>query len=163
MSDDAEVSVVYASTDDDVIGIHKFLVAVAGPTLPYPIDHRNSVTEIWRVVSHDVALMAMKGNQLVGTLGLIRPDFWYSDRGGFLANRWLFTLPNEGAGWPLLREARSIAVASNLELHIIAEAKGKIVIFNKSPRRNGHPALANSPNSSAAALQYARCASSGVS
>jgi hypothetical protein len=137
--DENTVSIVYAHTDEHIVNMHRFLVAVAGPTLPFPIDARKSVEEIWRVTKHDIALMALRGNRLVGTLGLLRPDFWWGN-GGYLANRWFFTLPNEGAGVPLLREARAIAIASGLELHIIAEAKGKIVILNKSWRRNGYQA-----------------------
>jgi hypothetical protein len=119
----------YASTDADVIAIHGFLCVVAGPKLPGPIDPKDSATEVWRVVNHDVALMAMNGDKLVGTIGLIKPDFWWNTKLGFLANRWFFTLPNMDAGKLLLKEAREIAKASNLELHIYDETKGRLIVF----------------------------------
>lgn len=80
--------------------------------------------------------MAIKDDLLVGTLGLIRPTFWWNNKIGFLSNRWFFVLPGSRAGKPLLKEAKAIAVASGLELHIISENRGKVVILNKSEHRN---------------------------
>lgn len=120
--------------DPDVVAIHQFLCVVAGPTLPGPIDPRLSATEVWRVVNHDIALMAMRGDNLVGTIGLVRPQFWWG-KVHFLANRWWFALPSIGAGKALLKEAIAIAVASELELHIIDENKERLKIFNKSKLR----------------------------
>ena len=124
----------YAQSDDDVIAIHKFLCVVAGPGLPGPIDPKKSIEEVWRVVNYDVALIAMQGERMIGTIGLVNPDFWWGKL-KFLANRWFFTLPDTKAGKPLLREAKSIARASELELHIYDEKLGRIVIFNKSKMR----------------------------
>lgn len=129
------ISVRYASSDDDVILVHRFLCVVAGPTLPGPIDPKKSIEEVWRVVNHDVALMAFRDDGLVGTLGLVCPEFWWGTS-KFLANRWFFTLPRARAGKPLLKEAKAIAVASDLELHIISEDRGKILILNKSKKRH---------------------------
>lgn len=144
MSDDAEVSVVYAHGDQDIIAVHQFLCSIAGPNLPYPVDHRKSVEEIWRLVNHDVVLMAVRGNHLVGALGLCVPEFWWG-KAKYLANRFFFVLPNERAGLPLLREAKAIAVGSNMELHIYDEGrttgKGRLAVLNRQP-----PVFANSPN-----------------
>lgn len=121
-----------------MVAIHGFLCVVAGPTLPGPIDAKDSATEVWRVVQESVAIMALDGDRLVGTLGLIRPKFWWNSNIAFLANRWLFALPGMGAGKAVLKEALGIAVASELELHIYDETKGRLKIFNKSKNRSSH-------------------------
>lgn len=128
------IEIRYAATDEDVIAIHKFLCVVAGPRLPGPINAQKSAREVWRVASDDVALMAIRDGMLIGTLGLVCPDMWWGDL-KFLVNRWFFALPGWGAWRPLLKEARAIAVASELELHIISEERGRVAIFNRSPRR----------------------------
>lgn len=133
MADDLVIR--YASSDDDVIAIHRFLCVVAGPTLPGPIDGPASATEVWRVTNHDVAIMAIRGDMLVGTIGLTKPAFWWNPRLSFLANRWFFCLPGARAGKPLLKEAKAIAVATEVELHIFDETSGRLVIFNKSHNR----------------------------
>lgn len=130
----ADITVRYASTDQDVVAIHQFLVVVAGPRLPWPIDPKKSATEVWRVVNHDVSLMAIVDDRLIGTIGLVRPEFWWGNT-FFLASRWYFCLPGSQAWLPLLREAKKIAVASDLELHIISEERGKIAIINRHKNR----------------------------
>lgn len=129
------ITVRYAESDEDVVLIHRFLCCVAGPLLPHPIDGPKSATEVWRVVTHDVALMAMRDDLLVGTMGIVNPDWWWGDA-KFLSNRWLFAIPGSGAWRPLLKEARAIARASELELVIISEDRGKVVILNKSKNRH---------------------------
>jgi hypothetical protein len=128
------ITVRYAEGDQDVAAIHQFLCLVGGPTLPGPINPIKSMIEVRRVVQQDCALMAFKNGELVGTLGLIRPEAWWGDL-HFLANRWFFTLPRLRAGKPLLKEAIAIAKASDLELQIYDETKGRLVIFNKSKNR----------------------------
>lgn len=147
----ADITLRYAETDADVIAIHGFLAIVFGSHLPGPIDARDSSTEVWRVCREDVALMAIRGDRLVGTIGLVRPTFWWNNKIAFLASRWAFALPGSGAWKPLLKEAKAIAKASDLEFHLISEERGKLTIFNRSKRRAvRHPALANSPNNSRA-------------
>lgn len=140
------ITIRYAETDADVVAIHGFLCVVAGPTLPGDIDPKDSATEVWRVVNHDVALMAIKDDRLVGTIGIVSPRWWWNSKLSFLANRWLFTLPGSKSLMPLMREAVGIAKASDLELHIFDETKGRLLIFNKSKKRQ--PALAKAPKSS---------------
>jgi hypothetical protein len=130
------VEIRYAKSDEDIVAIHKFLCHVAGPTLPGPIAAKESIEEIWRCVNHDVALMAIRGPLLVGTFGIINPAFWWNNKIKFLANRWLFVIPDSHALLPLVREGVAIAKASDLELHVYDEAKGRLLIFNKSKNRN---------------------------
>lgn len=141
---DPRIVIRYAETDADVVAVHGFLCAVYGPLLQGPIDPRDSATEVWRVVNHDVALMAMRGDMLIGTLGIIKPEYWWNKKLGFLTNRWFATLPKTNAARPLLKEARGIAKASDLELHVYDEFKRRLLIFNK--KKTQAPALANSPN-----------------
>jgi hypothetical protein len=140
------VTIRYAETDADIIAIHRFLCVVMGPTLPGPIGAKESATEVWRVVKHDLALMAMKDDRLVGTIGIVRPTWWWNTSLPFLANRWLACLPGSHAILPLLREATAIAIASKLELHIFDENKGRITIFNRSEKRHVFRKRANLPD-----------------
>jgi hypothetical protein len=132
-SDHRETRHKYAESDDDVIAVHRFLCCVAGPMLPGPIDGLKSATGVWRVANHHVALMAMRDDFLVGTLGLIRPE----------------AIPGSKAWLPLVREAKSIAGATGVELHIISEERGKVIILNRRRLRDRHHS-ANSPNNSIA-------------
>lgn len=133
----ADVEVRFAQSDQDVINIHLFLCAIAGPMLPGPINPQKSIEEVWRVVSDEVALMAIEDDRLIGTMGIVRPGFWWGDL-HFLVNRWLFAIPGSKAWRPLLKEALAIASASELELHIISEERGKVLILNKSKLRGSH-------------------------
>ncbi len=123
----------YAESDADALTIHRFLCIVAGPTLPGPIDPTDSIHEIYRVMKDDVALMAINGETIVGSFGIVRPHHWWNLKIPFFANRWLFALP--GAGTILIKEGLAIAQAVNAELHIYDESKGRLVILNKSKLR----------------------------
>lgn len=135
MTEITKLEIKYADTDAEIVAIHAFLCIVAGPTLPGPIHHKDSAIEVWRVVKHDVALIALRDGKIVGTIGLVKPKFWWG-RKHFLANRWFFTLPGSHSGPPLLKEAIGIAKASDLELHIFDETKGRLKIYNKSKKRH---------------------------
>ena len=116
-----------------MIAIHQFLcvMAIQRKMLPGDIDPKDSATEVWKIAHDTVAMMAMRGDTLVGTMGLINPGFWWNNKVKFLANRWLFALPGTGACAALVREANAIAKGSGYELYVIDEAKGRLKIFNK--------------------------------
>lgn len=137
MSEQAAPPVVrYAESDADVIAIHRFLCVVAQPLLPGPIDHEDSAREVWRVVNEGVALMAMQGDLMVATMGIVNPKFWWNEKLSFLANRWLFAVPGSRAVRSLIKEATAIAKDAQLELHIFDETRGRLLILNKSANRH---------------------------
>jgi hypothetical protein len=140
----SDLTLRYASSDEDVVAIHGFLCVVALPNLVAPIDPAKSATEVWRVVNHECALMAMRGNVLVGTLGILQADWWWG-KGQFFVNRWFFTLPGTNAGSMLLREGIRIAKDADLELHIIDEKKQRYRIFNRNPKRDAAPPVFLTP------------------
>jgi hypothetical protein len=108
----------YAENDNDVIAIHRFLLVVARPAMLAPVNVVKSLEEVIRVAKEEVALMAMRGDMLVGTLGLMRPTWWYGDE-SFLTDRWNFVVDpekNGDAGKLLWEEARKIADVSKLPL-----------------------------------------------
>lgn len=118
VEDKDAVIIRYAETDDDVIQIHRFLLIVAQPAMRCPVDAKASLVEIIRVSSENVALMAIKGGMLVGTMGLIDPTWWYNPAHRFLADRWHFVLPAYQHGdvnTALMDEARKIAADAGLE------------------------------------------------
>ena len=60
--------------------------------------------------------MAIRGDRLVGTLGIMRATWWYGNS-DFLTDRWHFVLPQEWHGEAdkmLIEEAKKIAELSNL-------------------------------------------------
>lgn len=100
-----------------MIAIHRFLLVVARPAMLCPVNIEKSLIEVIRVTKEEVALMAMRGDMLVGTLGLIRPTWWYGDE-AFLTDRWNFVIDGEKHGPAeemLLDEARKIAAMSKLK------------------------------------------------
>lgn len=61
--------------------------------------------------------MLFDGEVLVGTMGLVRPTWWYGD-GEFLTDRWHFVLPDydgTAGSQMLLDEAIEIARGAGLE------------------------------------------------
>lgn len=141
----SDATVRFADSDQDVVAIHAFLCVVAGPLIPAPIDPQKSSTEVWRVVNHECALMAMRGDTLVGTLGIIKGDFWWGNQ-GVLYNRWFHALPGDGIGKLLLDAGDDFARDLGLELHIIDETKGRLVILNRNPlRKDVNPFLVPGP------------------
>jgi hypothetical protein len=112
-----QISIRYASTDEDVCNIHRFLLIVARPAMRCPVNPIKSLNEIIRVAKYEVALMVIHNGVMVGTLGLIKPQWWYGD-GEFLTDRWHFVLPsfdNTPTAAALLDEAKAIAGLAGLE------------------------------------------------
>ena len=112
------------------MAIHRFLLVVAQPAFQCPVDVVKSLHEVIRVARDEVAIMLMRGDVLIGTMGLMKPKWWYGD-GDFLTDRWHFVLPelmNTPDGGLLLDEAVAIAKAADLKFY----HQGKI-----RPARNG--------------------------
>lgn len=113
---DPEIEIRYASTDDDVIAIHKFLLVVASPSAVDGINVVKSLQELIRVSKEGVALMAISGGVLVATLGLMKVEWWYNDT-FFMTDRWHFCLPSFWHGpadKKLVDEAKTIANLAGL-------------------------------------------------
>jgi hypothetical protein len=113
----ADFTIHYAQTDDDVIAMHRFLLVVAQPAMRCAVNIFKSLNEMIRVTNYEAALMVMQGDMLVGTMGIIRPTWWYGDA-DFLTDRWHFVLPqflHEEPNRMLMDEAIKIAEISGLE------------------------------------------------
>lgn len=135
MSARTPITIRYATTDADVVYIHRFLCVVGAHMLPAPIDARDSATEVWRVAQEDVALMAMADNMLIGTMGIISPTAWWNRKHKYLADRWFLVLPGSGGWLPLVHEAKAIAKASDMELTLVSEERGKVRTYNRNAYR----------------------------
>jgi hypothetical protein len=131
LPDPAAVEIRYASTDDDVIAIHRFLLVVALPAMHAPVDPIGSLHEIIRVTKFEAAIMAILDGKLVGTLGVIKPRWWYSfqdERGDFLTDRWHFVLPqywHTAVDKALIEEAHQIADMAGLKFFDQGKAREK--------------------------------------
>lgn len=108
-----EASIRFASTDEEICAIHRFLLVVATPVLQCEVNVEKSLTEIIRVAKHEAAMMLMVDDMMVGTMGLIRPTWWYGDA-TYLTDRWHFALPAFDAS-KLMREASWIAQRAGLK------------------------------------------------
>lgn len=112
-----DISIRYAATDEDICNIHRFLMIVAQPVAMCPIDPIKSLNEIIRVAKFEVALMAVHNGIMVGTMGIIKPTWWYGD-GEFLTDRWHFVLPafdHTPTSAALMDEAKQIANLAGLQ------------------------------------------------
>src|SRR5690349_11500050 len=75
----SEATIRFAESEQDMVAIHQFLLAVAGPAMLCQVDPIKSLEEIMRVVAHEAALMLIKDGRLVGTMGIISPVWWYGN------------------------------------------------------------------------------------
>ena len=132
----------YAETDEDAIAIHRFLCVVAEPVLFTPIDAQKSMTEVYQVVKNSdygFALMAITGGIMVGTMGVICPEWWYGD-GRFFTDRWFFVtdqFKNKGISQALVREAETVARETGIDLIINGKMRRKGAgskVINTLPR-----------------------------
>ena len=76
-----------------------------------------SLNEIIRVTKFEAAIMVMHGDTMVGTMGIIKPTWWYNDV-EFLTDRWHFVLPafmHTPTAEMLMDEAKKIAKEAGLE------------------------------------------------
>lgn len=114
----ADLALTYASTDDDVALIHRFLMEVAVPvwmeSLKLTIEQIDPVRvmhEVYKVTHEKVAILAHIKGELVGTLGVTDVDTYFMKR-PIYTDRWFFVLPeyfNTEVGRSLKREAEAIA------------------------------------------------------
>jgi hypothetical protein len=97
--------------------MHRFLLIVAKPAMRCAPNPEKSLLEIIRVTKYEAAIMAIRDGMLVGTMGIIKPTWWYGD-GEFLTDRWHFVLPHlwhSDVNKALMAEATSIAEMAGLE------------------------------------------------
>jgi GNAT superfamily N-acetyltransferase len=122
--------VTVAETPEDCWLTYQFLLKVAGPSLLAELNQNKAVAEILRVANEGTALMAYQDDKLVGVLGLMMVQWWYSDD-SFITNRWFFAHPDlkfKGVGARLLAEAQAIGRAAGMPV---------IIIGHKRMRNNG--------------------------
>lgn len=119
-----------------MIAIHQLLLVVLRPVMLAPVDVKASLMEIIRVTKEDTAIMAIHEGRLVGTLGLIRVNWWYAPEHFYLADRWQAVLPQYHHGEPeklLEAEARQIADMSGLKFvnygKIRPQKHGNFILF----------------------------------
>ena len=133
MTDDVGPSgpiLIREATEDDIDALFDFMQRVAPQSgrLLAPIDAGKSLREIRRVVGepgYGYALLAFAGEVLVGTIGVIDVDWWYSAE-SFFAERWFFADPaHRAAGAALLAEADAIARSVDAPLVIDVRRRRK--------------------------------------
>lgn len=110
---------------------------VAKPALQGEVNVVKSLNEIIRVAKFEAAIMVMHNDIMVGTMGLIRPTWWYSDA-DFITDRWHFVLPafmHTPTADALMIEAKEIARLAGLKfLHNGKIREGKDGVLRLTPR-----------------------------
>ncbi len=136
----SEAAVRFAESEQDMVAMHQFLCVVAEPVLMCPINAEKSLREIIRVTRDEAALMLIRDGRLIGTMGIIRPTWWYGDA-DFMTDRWHFCLPdvyNTPAADMLEDEAIALAGAAGLLfIHNGKIRKGKKGVPRLMPRVYG--------------------------
>lgn len=126
-----QAEIRYAESEVDAVAIHRFLLTVAGPVLRCEVDIVKSLMEVLRVVQQEAALMLFLGDELVGTMGIMKVTWWYG-AGEFMTDRWHFALPDQDGG-ALLDEAVEIAHAAGLEFIHQGKIRERNGIYHMRP------------------------------
>ena len=113
------------------------IIAEQAGALQCPINVVKSLDEIVRVAKFEAAIMVMHGDTMVGTMGIVRPTWWYGDA-DFLTDRWHFVMPafmHTPTAALLMTEAKSIASIAGLKfLHNGKIRTGKDGTLRLCPR-----------------------------
>jgi GNAT superfamily N-acetyltransferase len=99
-----------------------------------PLNHAKALQSIYEAIRDGLVLMAFDGEELVGVLGALQYDFWYSDK-TLLAERFFYIKPEYRDGQVLraiLREARDVATDLGIVIHLTIANTHK-----NRPPRNG--------------------------
>ena len=109
----SDVVIEYATTFEQSIIIHRFLLVELAAEIEKrcPVNAEKSLNEVWRVCKDEVAIIALKNGCLIGTMGIMRPTWWFGDA-DFLTDRWEAILPefrHEGLQELLIDEVKKIA------------------------------------------------------
>jgi hypothetical protein len=116
----ADVVIEYATTFEQAIVIHRFLLVELSAEIEKrggEIDAEKSLIEIIRVCKDEAAIIALKNGCLIGTMGIIRWTWWFNNV-DFLTDRWTAILPefqHEGVHELLLAEVKTIANSAGLK------------------------------------------------
>ena len=118
----APVSIRIARSDDDVVAIHRFMIAHAAAEMAEAdVDALIYMRTIHDTVTQGAGLIAMIGDEIAGYLGLWKSQYDYA-KASFLHDRGFYVLPRHrggAVGAALLRDARAIADDAGLALKII--------------------------------------------
>lgn len=136
MVDDAPITIDYGETDQDCVDLHLFLCLVGGPLMIEPIDAHDSIQGIIEVRETGAIINAKKEGHLIGSLGLIKMNWWYNHSKFFLTNRWWAVLPAfkfAGVGAMLEGEAAAIGVQAGLPVIITSHAKRRKAAAKTEP------------------------------
>lgn len=118
------------ATEDEAIEIHRFLCVIATPVLHAPIDPADSMAGVLDCINNGAAIVARLNGHIIGSLGIIKPSWWYNHGHGFMTDRWFFTYPD-------FRHL-GIAAAMLAEADAIGKSAGLPVIINGHQKRRGN-------------------------
>lgn len=122
----SDVEIGFAEdTDASAIELHRFLCVIAGPVLHAPIDPTDSMNGVLEVLKRGFAVTARAEGHLVGSLGIIRPSWWYNRAARFMTDKFFFCYPEfrHHAGSRMLIEAHAIATDAGCPLIINGHQK----------------------------------------
>lgn len=124
---DLEIS---PATTSDVSLIFEMLSDMFREQTMPALDPNLAAREIMRVCEHEAAWVVREGDRLVGTMGLVSANVWYSQE-SILVTRWLYALPEhrgaQGAWGLMMHEAKELAA--------LTQRKTWLDVFNPEKNR----------------------------
>lgn len=128
-SEPAEYRLIYAETYDDAKMIFAFLAPFHAACGTVPLNPGKALAEIVNVISEGVALMVIKDGVILGSIGMIPGEYWYSDH-PLMLDRWLYVMPQHRDGIVMKMLLEEVArIADN------AGADAQVTINNPTRRR----------------------------
>jgi GNAT superfamily N-acetyltransferase len=107
-----------AESDHDVLAIHGLLMQFGAESAEASIDPVKTMKVAYETVMQHAAIVAEVDGEIVGSLGIVRHQHWYSND-HFLIDQWLYVKPEHRGGEVLpamLEEAKAIADLAGLRL-----------------------------------------------
>ena len=85
--DNVPADIMFATTDEEAVELHRFLCVISAPVLLAPIDAQDSMRGVLDVVHRGAAIVARLNGHIVGALGIVKAPWWYNRRAFFMTDR----------------------------------------------------------------------------
>jgi len=122
---------------EDAPAIYDLLCLMHQENGIFSISHEKVKSKITEVLNYGVVIVAVKDDQVVGTLGLSPNQVWYTDDWN-LSDVWVFVHPDHRRSTfarDLLRAAKEVAARLNMPIMVGVvskkETEGKVRLFSR--------------------------------
>lgn len=131
-SEPAEYRLIYGETLEDAKLIFRFLAPYhASSDLP-PLNPGKALQAIIEVIAEGVAIMVIQDGNILGSIGMMPGDYWYSDR-PLMLDRWLYVMPQHRDGVVMKMLLEEVARIADR-----AGSDAQVMVNNPTRRRGPH-------------------------